>query len=241
MDDTFYVSAPGETLPPVPDGPVLCDGRDMRVVHNTFLWGYGRAPGLVRGIAAGDTTRSEYVGQWLADLDATLHVHHESEDAYLWDRLEQRAPSCALHVAQMRAQHAQVQALLDEAEPLLADWRRTADPATGEHLADAYERMLDVLKVHLRREVVEVIPVVEKVLTAEEWEKLGEHSMKAIPMSRLLPQLGMLLSNLEPAERKEFFTSIPGLVRVLYRTVGRRQYAKQYRTLFPGEPVPATV
>lgn len=237
----FYVSAPGETPPPVPDGPMLCDGKDMRVVHNAFLWGYEKAPGLVRGVARGDTARSALVGQFLADLDATLHTHHESEDTLLWDKLEQRAPSCALHVGQMRAHHRQVQALLDEAGPLLAGWRQTADPAAGEALAAAYEHMLEVLKVHLRREVVEVVPVAERVITQAEWEQLGEHSMDAIPKSRLMPQLGMLLANLEPVERAEFFAGAPAFVRVLYKTVGKRQFARQHRALFPGEPVPPTV
>ena len=237
----FYVPAPGETSPPLPDGPRLCDGKEMRVVHNAFLWGYEKASELVRGAPAGDTARSAFLGQWLADLDASLHAHHESEDELLWDKLETRAPSCALHVSQMRAHHRQVQELLDEAGPLLAEWRRTADPATGERLASAYDRMLEVLKVHLRREVVEVVPVAERVLTEDEWKQIGEHSMTAIPKSRLLPQLGMLLSNLEPADRAEFFAGLPPFVRLLYKTVGRRQYAQQYRLLFPGDPVPATV
>ncbi len=100
-----YVSLPGETAPPVPDGPKLCDGDDMRILHNAFLWGYEQAPGMVRGAPAGDVARSEFLGQWLAVLDASLHTHHESEDQLLWDKLEQRAPACALHVGQMRAHH----------------------------------------------------------------------------------------------------------------------------------------
>ncbi len=160
-----YVSLPGESAPPVPDGPKLCNGDDMRILHNAFLWAYAEAPGLVRGAPGGDVARSEFLGQWLADLDATLHTHHESEDELLWGKLEQRAPACALHVGQMRAHHAQVAGLLEEASPLLARWRATADPAVGEQLADAYERMLEVLKVHLRREVVEVVPVAERVMS----------------------------------------------------------------------------
>ena len=112
-----YVSLPGETAPPVPDGPKLCDGDDMRILHNAFLWGYEVAPGLVRGVSPGDLARSEIVGQWLADLDATLHTHHESEDEFLWGKLEQRAPACALHVGQMRAHHAQVAQLLGTKVP----------------------------------------------------------------------------------------------------------------------------
>ena len=236
----FYVSAEGEAAPPVPDGPNLCQGSEMRIVHNAFLWGYRKAPQLVRGVPAGDIERSQYVGTWLGDLDATLHVHHDGEDQLLWDKLEQRAPTCALHVGQMRAHHAKVQALLDEAAPLLASWRASADPETGERLADAYERILAVLEVHLRREVVEVVPVAEKVMTQAEWDALGKHAMGAVPTSRLLPQLGMLLAASSPEERKEFLPHIPGPVRALYRVIGRRQYEKQYRTLFPGEPVPKT-
>ena len=236
-----YVSLPGESAPPVPDGPKLCVGDDMRILHNAFLWAYEQAPGLVRGTAAGGVERSEYVGQWLADLDATLHTHHESEDLLLWDKLEQRAPACALHVGQMRAHHAQVAALLEEASPLLAGWRASADPAVGEQLADAYERMLQVLKVHLRREVVEVVPVAERVITGEEWAAMADHSVGAIPRSRLLPQLGMLLACSTPADRKSFYAGIPFSVRVLWRLVGKRQYAKQFRVLFPGKPVPPTI
>jgi len=236
-----YVSLAGETAPPVPDGPKLCDGDDMRILHNAFLWGYAEAPALVRGTSAGDVTRSEFVGQWLADLDATLHTHHESEDELLWDKLEQRAPACALHVGQMRAHHQQVAELLAEASPLLARWRATADPAVGEQLADAYERMLEVLKVHLRREVVEVVPVAERVVTREEWAAMGEHSTRAIPKSRLLPQLGMLLASSTPADRKGFYAGAPLSVKVLWRLVGKRQYAKQFRLLFPGRPVPPTI
>ena len=235
-----YVSLPGETLPPVPDGPKLCNGDDMRILHNAFLWGYEKAPGLVRGTRPGDVARSEFVGQWLADLDATLHTHHESEDEMLWGKLEQRAPACALHVAQMRAHHAQVAELLEEAAPLLTRWRATAEPALGEQLADAYERMLGVLKVHLRREVVEVVPVAERVVTAKEWTAMGDHSVDAIPKSRLLPQLGTLLANSTPADRKQFYAGLPVSVKVLWRLVGRRQYVKQFRQLFPGEPVPPT-
>ena len=74
----------------------------------------------------------------------------------------------------MRAHHAQVAELLEEAGPLLARWRATADPALGDQLADAYERMLEVLKVHLRREVVEVVPVAERVITGEEWAAMAD-------------------------------------------------------------------
>lgn len=236
-----YVSLPGEAPPAVPDGPRLCSGDEMRILHNAFLWGYEQAPGLVRSVTDSDTVRSAFIGQWLADLDATLHTHHESEDMALWDALEKRAPACSLHVGQMRAHHAQVAELLHEAAPLLEQWRVTADRAIGERLIDAYVRMLAVLQVHLRREVVEIVPVAEKVITTAEWKAMADHSVGAIPKSRLLPQLGMLLANSTPKDRADFFATMPGLVKFLWKVSGRRQYAKQFRTLFPGRPVPETL
>lgn len=236
----FYSAAPGEVSPPVPSGPRLCDGFDMRVVHSAFLWGYGEAPGLIRTTPAGDVARAEFVGKWLSDLGASLHGHHGSEDDLLWDRLEKRAPACALHVAQMRGHHAKVTELMVRSAPLLADWRETADPSTGEELALAYEELLAVLRLHLRREVVEIVPVLEKVIHQNEWEELAKHSTKQIPMTRLLPQLGMLLANSSPAEAAKFLAAIPPPIRLIYRLIGRRQYELQFRRLFPGKPVPKT-
>lgn len=240
MND-FYTAAPGETPPAIPAGPRLCNGGDMRVVHNAFLWAYERAPGLVRTSAAGDTARSGLVGRFLADLDATLHVHHEGEDELLWGLLETRAPACALHVGQMRAQHAQVQELLRRAAPLLTAWRASADPDTRDTLATVYEQMLAVLRLHLRREVVEIVPVAERTITEAEWGALARHGVRAIPASRMMLQLGMLLACSPSDERAAFHAAMPRFIRILYRLVGRRQYAAQYRALFPGEAVPQTV
>src|SRR4029079_9581465 len=109
----------------------------------------------------------------------------------------------------MRVHHAQVAELLEEAAPLLARWRATADPALGEQLADAYERMLDPLQVQLRREVVEIVPVAERVGTTDEWTAMADHSVDAIPKRRLLPQLGMLLANSTAADREPFYRGMP--------------------------------
>ena len=82
-----------------------CDTADMLMIHRLFRWLFGDAPGLVRGVAAGDTARAEVVGAHIEQIVAGLHLHHQGEDLLLWDLLESRAPACALHVGQMRTQH----------------------------------------------------------------------------------------------------------------------------------------
>ncbi|MGM0386044.1 MAG: hypothetical protein ACQERF_08710 [Actinomycetota bacterium] len=49
-------------------------------------------------------------------------------------------------------------------------WRSSANPVQREDLAPAYEVLLGVLRVCLGREVVEIVPVAQKVITQKEWD-----------------------------------------------------------------------
>ncbi|GGH99010.1 hemerythrin domain-containing protein [Arthrobacter liuii] len=238
----FFTMLPGETAPPVPAGPVLCGGTaDMRRIHRFFLWAYGEAPGLVRSVAAGDTARAAYVGEVLGNFDKVLHVHHEGEDLLMYPQLKERAPACALHVGQMLEQHRQVTQRLEAIEPVRLRWMQGADEEPAAELAARYEDLASVLGTHLRREVTEMMPVADRVLTGKEMREAGQHGIKQLDKKFLVGYLGMVLATNPPADRKELFKEIPPPVRLAYRLVGRRLYRKQYATLFPGRPIPATL
>lgn len=75
-----YEPLPGETAPPIPDGPVLCSADPgMAILHNAFLWGYEEIPRLIGAIAPGDAKRRRLVGGWQLALDAAIHAHHHGE------------------------------------------------------------------------------------------------------------------------------------------------------------------
>lgn len=233
---------PGETAAPLPPGPVLCTGTaGMRRIHRFFLWAYDEAPGLVRSAAAGDTARAAYVGEVLGNFDKVLHLHHEGEDQSMYPPLAERAPACALHVAQMLEQHRQVTDRLQSIEPVRLRWMETADAETGRELAERYEDLKAVLDVHLRREVTEVMPVVDRVLTEKEMQEAGKHGIDHLDKKFLVGYLGMVLSTNPRQDQKEMFKEIPPPVRFAYRLVGRRMFRKQYATLFPGRPIPETL
>jgi hypothetical protein len=238
----FFSMHEGEIGAPVPDGPALCGASAaMRRIHRVFLWSYGEAPGLVRSVFAGDIERASYVGEVLGNFDKLLHVHHEGEDLYMYPKLAERAPACAVHVTEMLAQHAEVREHLDAIEPIREQWRTTADVSVGEDLALRYAKLEERLKVHLRREVTEVTPAVDKVLTPKELDELASHGVDAFETKVVLAYLGMILATNPPEERREFFKDIPLPIRMAYRVVGKRLYRKQYSTLFPGREVPATL
>lgn len=238
----FFAIRPGETAAPLPPGPVLCTGSAaMRRIHRFFLWAYDEAPGLVRSAGSGDTARAAYVGEVLGNFDKVLHVHHEGEDLLMYPQLADRAPACALHIGQMLEQHRQVTQRLESIEPVRLRWITTADTHTGEELAKRYEDLSGILKVHLRREVTEVMPAVDRVLTEKELQGVGQHGIKQFDKKFMVGYLGMVLATNPPEEREELFKEIPAPVRLAYRLVGRKLYRRQYSTLFPGRPVPDTL
>lgn len=238
----FFTMRPGETAAPLPQGPVLCAGTaGMRRIHRVFLWAYDEAPGLVRSAEPGDTARARYVGEVLGNFDKVLHIHHEGEDLLMYPQLEQRAPACALHIAQMLEHHRQVTQRLERIEPVRLRWMESADAESRDQLAALYEDLSAVLNVHLRREVTEVMPVVDRVLTEKEMQVAGQHGVKQLSAKFLVSYLGMVLATNPPADRRELFKEIPPPIRLGYRLVGRRMYRKQYATLFPGRPIPETL
>jgi len=238
----FFTMQPGETAAPLPPGPVLCTGTAaMRRIHRFFLWAYDEAPGLVRSVAPGDTGRAAYVGEVLGNFDKVLHVHHEGEDLLMYPQLAERAPACALHVGLMLEQHRQVTQRLEGIEPVRLRWMQKADAEAGEELAGLYEDLSSVLKVHLRREVTEVMPVVDRVMDQKEMEGVGQHGIEQFDKKFMVAYLGMVLATNPPQDRKELFREIPLPVRLAYRLVGRRMYRRQYATLFPGRPIPETL
>lgn len=241
-NEEFFTAREGETAAPIPAGPVLCQASAaMKRVHRVFLWAYSEAPGLVRSVNAGDRARSAYVGDVLGNFDKLLHVHHESEDLLMYPKLAARAPACALHVEEMLSQHKAVSERLDRITPVRLDWARTADPATAEDLAEKYEDLSALLQIHLRREVTEVTPAVEKVVTEKEMEEMASHGVDAFDTKVVLAYLGMILATNPLPEQREFIKDIPFPVRMVYKLVGKRLYRKQYATLFPGREIPKTV
>lgn len=209
---------------------VGCDTADIFMIHRLFRWLFGDAPGLVRGVADGDDARAEVVGDHIEQIVAGLHLHHHGEDLLLWDRLESRAPACALHIGQMRAQHQTIADLLEQVNAQLPAWRRAASAADRDRLAVSLDDVLETLTRHLGQEEEQIVPVAAVSLSQEEWDALGKHGMAQIPRDRLLIQLGAMLESMSPQERAGWMkANLPPLPRLLWALLGKRQYAA-YRT-----------
>lgn len=159
---------------------------------------------------------------------AYLRVHHTTEDDVLWPTLQtvlaDRPDDLALLTA-LEADHAAIDPLLDAVDAALAD------PGL-DRLGDLTDALAASLTGHLRREEEQGLPLIDSVLTEEQWAVFGqEHGKRVVSdASRYLP---WLLDG--RSDEAEILDRMPAPFRVAYRDQWRSAY--QSLTLWPGEEV----
>ena len=213
------------------DGPragavKTCDGRGMAEIHRMFRAGFGEGPALVGRVADGDAAQADFVGDYLAMLSVGLHAHHEGEDTMLWGRLESRAPACAVHVARMKQQHAEMLVHLKELDGALPAWRGSGRVTDAASVMAALDGINAALAVHLPDEEANIVPVMETVITPREVDALSEHGRKSTPKGKMFISLGVILAAQPDGGEEWQHEHLPAPIRLLWRLRGRSRYER---------------
>ncbi|MEV6167656.1 hemerythrin domain-containing protein [Streptomyces sp. NPDC051954] len=204
------------------------DVRDMYMVHTVFRREFGLIPGLVRGVAEGDTGRSEIVGAHLDLMCRVLHVHHEAEDVILWPMLLERGgESTQSIVPTMQSQHASLEAALEQISELLTPWRQTG--LGGEAVADACETLNTALMAHMALEEEQILPLAEKLVTESEWKQLGAHGQALFSKQEFPVVFGMAMYEGDREVVKGVLADAPFQVRLLAPRLAPRAFAAHAR------------
>ncbi len=224
---------PATPLPSSGDAPApkTCDASGMIDIHRMFRRSFGEGPALVRAVATGDLAHAEVVAAHLSTTSLGLHAHHEGEDERLWDALEVRAPSCATHVERMKEQHAVMVVHLRELDDALPAWRTHPSAETAAAVLDALEGVNAALDVHLPDEEVNIVPVMETVITQREIDWASEHGRRSVPKGQMWNQLGEILAAQPDGGAVWMRTHLPPPVRLAWRWVGRAAYASHRAAL----------
>jgi len=207
-----------------PGGAKTCDASGMAEIHRFFRAGFGEGRALVEGVAEADAAHADVVGDHFAMLSTSLHAHHEGEDTMLWSTLESRTPSCAGHVARMKAQHAEMLVHLDELDAALPAWRRSGAATDASRVTSALGGINAALAQHLPDEEWNIVPVMEVTLTPKEVDALGEHGRKATPKGKMFQQLGAILAAQPDGGDAWQRAHLPAPVRLIWRLVGKARY-----------------
>lgn len=202
------------------------DTHEMVLVHRVFRREFRLLPELIRRVGEGDTARAAVLAEHATDLVTGLHQHHVAEDDLLWPPLLRQAKVHTDLVHRMEAQHTDLSATLDQVEELMPAWAAKAGGAERDELVDALDKVSKILDFHLAEEEQKILPLVRKYLTVNQWKALGAHGAEAIDgKQKRLMFLGMILEDTSTDEERNFLSRMPAPVRVLWKVLGRRQYA----------------
>ncbi|PWC05898.1 hemerythrin domain-containing protein [Agromyces badenianii] len=209
---------------PAPGTAKTCDASGMAEIHRFFRAGFGEGRALVAGVAESDAAHADVVCDHLELLSVGLHAHHEGEDTMLWGTLETRAPSCAVHVARMKEQHAALLVHLNELDAALPAWRASGRSADAAGVLFALDGITAALAAHLPDEEANIVPVMEVTLTPKEVDALSEHGRKATPKGKTFEQLGAILAAQPDGGVEWQRAHLPGPVRLIWRLIGKPKY-----------------
>ena len=210
-----------------------CEAKDLVFAHQAFRRLYALAPDAVRATDPTDRKRVRALAGTLTTINQALHHHHTVEDTMLWDTLSERKPACGLHVELMKQQHGRVAQLLAGSPDLIDAWRDRPGPETAGALASQFAAIDALLTVHLNDEEGKIIPVIEEVISAAEWDKVGEAARATYDPAQIVLFLGLIMEVMPDDERAEFEAELPGPVRIVWALVGRHAYRRMMDRLQP--------
>src|SRR6478609_272334 len=155
----------------------------------------------------------------------------------MWPLLLERAPMDSALILRMEEQHERIAELYQRAADNANAFASTADSQSRENLADTLTELIAALEEHLHDEEVQILPLVEKVMTVPQWEALGERGRAGIPKDKRLVFLGMMFAANDPERNREFLAIMPLAARIAWKLLGRRTFTKEYRKIYGTDPV----
>lgn len=214
------------------------DSRAMHVVHRVFRREFTNLPVLIRGVADGDTARAAVVADHVDFLNLYLHDHHHAEDEHVWPRLKERV-SAELEplVRTMEDQHEDLDRALTDLAERSASWRATAAAGARDHLAEAADQVITVLFEHLVLEEREVLPLINRHLTDQEWALVGKAALDGLPKPMLTVAAGMTLYEADAEARQVMKDEVPAVMWLILSPLAPRAYRRYAKRVY-GTPAP---
>lgn len=203
----------------------------MVVVHRAFRREFPLAARLVRATPPGDTDRATQVAEHIELGLLGLDKHHTAEDTHLWPKLLERAAPHTELINRMERQHQAVHAHVEQAQKVLPGWQAAPTEENAAELATVLDALTEALVEHLDDEESDILPLVSEHISAAEWDQLGQDIDKTIPKPALMILLGSVLEDADAAEQAIMLGSMPATPRLMWKLLGRRQYARYVRRL----------
>lgn len=209
----------------------------MPLIHRIFRRAFREIRQLVPEVAPAAPRRVAAVADHLAFTLNGLHYHHTTEDELIWPRLRERLdPADAALVERMDEQHHAIDREVARVRAAADVWVDAPGLGTATALSDAIDALLAVMEAHLDEEERVVVPLIDRHLTAAEWEELGRTAFEKFQPRERPIAMGQLLEVATEDEARRMFADLPPAVRLLWAVAGKRGY-RRYVARFRGKPI----
>ncbi|MFB9186769.1 hemerythrin domain-containing protein [Dactylosporangium sucinum] len=223
------VRLPGQAAAPA--GPLDLTG--MLVMHWAFRRDLDRFTAAVIRTPVEDRVSWRALARRWELFRHILHDHHAGEDAGIWPALRAKADAAGATVLDaMAAEHNDIDPLLASVAEGLDRMAATADPDARAALEVRVVAAREQLGRHLAHEERDALTLAQRHLTPAEWERITKVFFERAKSPREIAALvAWMLHDLpESAATRLLAGAAP--VRVLWRLVLRRPFARRERRVF---------
>jgi hemerythrin-like domain-containing protein len=214
-----------------PSATVPATGVDLgfvRVLHDTFRRDFRTVASALAATRNHDGPDPQRVARFYDHLLEQLHHHHTIEDSDLIPVLSPKVtdPEMARALATVTSQHDELDAILERVELGMREVR--LGNAASEKLLGAVDDLIAHLDEHLDDEERDAFPVVEKLMTAQEFEDFEKAVQKKMGLRGAAVTFPWILENADEPTRQTVLGQLPLPLRLLCRYVWVPAYRRTY-------------
>lgn len=211
------------------------DTRSMGIVHSALRRDLERTRMVLSTEPYLDAERRRGLAAHLAWILHFLHIHHTGEDVGLWPLIRAKNPAAGALLDQMDADHRRIAPAITALEDAARAYRD--DEGAREPLLAALARLTEVLLPHLRREEMEMMPVVSATITTAEYHSVEqEHFVKPKSFMELGAEGHWIIDGLGPQDREVILHVVPAVPRFILLHGFARSYRRKCDLLWGDGP-----
>lgn len=214
------------------------DTRSMGIVHSALRRDLERTRMVLSTEPYPDAERRRGLGVHLTWMMHFLHIHHTGEDVGLWPLIRAKNPAAGALLDQMDADHRRIAPAITALEDAARAYRD--DEGARETLLAALAGLAEVLLPHLRREELEMMPVVSATITTAEYHAVEqEHFVKPKSFMELGAEGHWIIDGLGPEDREVILHVVPAVPRFILLHGFARSYRRKRDLLWGDGPAAA--
>lgn len=200
----------------------------VRVLHATFRRDFALLAEKLRATRTANGPSGAAIARWYDNLVSQLHHHHGIEDTDLLPILRAKSddPHLLGPLDVVQHQHQEMDEILARIEDGMRGVR--FDAAASEKLIAAVEELVVHLNQHLDDEERDAFPVLERLMTTEEFEQFEAAVRKKMGMRGAAVTFPWVMDGADSATRQAILGQLPLPLRLLCRFVWVPAYRRKY-------------